>query len=52
VTVVATPEPEGPPSRKEAAVTARPGPVALLPNAASEKSMKNLPALENCNRAP
>ena len=39
-------------SRNEAAVTARPAPVALRPNAASEKSIKNLPAFEYCKNAP
>ena len=52
VTVVATPLPDGPPSRNEASTTVRPAPVGLPPIAANEKSMKNLPAPENCSTAP
>ena len=52
VTVVATPEPEGPPSRNEAMTTARPALDGLPPIAAKEKSMKNLPAPEYCSTAP
>jgi hypothetical protein len=49
---VATPEPEGPPSRKDESTTVRPAPAGLLPMAAKEKSMKNLPAPEYCSSAP
>src|SRR3954465_5596458 len=52
VTVVATPDPEGPPSRNEASVTVRPAPVGLPPMAENEKSMKNLPAPEYWRKAP
>ena len=52
ITVVATPEPDGPPSRKEEATTARPALDGLLPMTASEKSMKNLPAPECWRMAP
>ncbi len=38
VTVVATPEPEGPPSRKDDSTTVRPAPVGLPPIAEKEKS--------------
>src|SRR3979409_1302992 len=44
VTVVAPPDPEGPPSRNEAMTTARPALEGFPPIAANEKSMKNLPA--------
>ena len=37
VTVVATPEPEGPPRRNEASVTVRPAAVGFPPVAAREK---------------
>src|SRR5579862_335295 len=46
VTVVATPEPEGPPSRNEASTTARPALVGLPPSSENEKSRKNFPAPE------
>jgi len=52
ITVVATPEPEGPPSRKDDATTERPALDGLLPITASEKSMKNFPAPECCRMAP
>src|SRR5262249_53021589 len=52
VTVVATPEPEGPPRRKEASTTVRPALVDFPPIAEKEKSMKNLPAPEYCRKAP
>jgi hypothetical protein len=39
VTVVATPEPEGPPRRNEDSTTVRPALVGLPPIAANEKSM-------------
>ncbi len=52
VTVVATPLPEGPPSRNDASTIVRPAPVGLPPMAANEKSMKNLPAPEYCRNAP
>ena len=52
VTVVATPEPDGPPSRKDDSTTARPAALRLPPMAANEKSMKNLPAPEYCRTAP
>ncbi len=52
ITVVATPEPDGPPSRKDDATTARPALVGLPPITASEKSMKNFPAPECCRIAP
>ena len=50
--MVATPDPDGPPSRNEASTTVRPAPVGLPPIAENEKSMKNLPALEYCSTAP
>ena len=50
--MVATPDPDGPPSRKEDSTTVRPTPVGLPPIAENEKSMKNLPAPENCRKAP
>ena len=43
VTVVATPEPDGPPIRNEESTTARPAELRRPPMAANEKSMKNLP---------
>ena len=52
VTVVATPEPDGPPSRNDASTTVRPALVGFEPIAANEKSRKNLPAPENCRKAP
>ena len=52
VTVVATPEPDGPPSRNEDSTTVRPALLALLPIIAIEKSMKNFPAPECCRNAP
>ena len=52
VTVVATPEPDGPPSRNEDSTTERPAALRLPPMAANEKSMKNLPAPEYCRIAP
>src|SRR5450432_2805304 len=44
VTVVATPEPDGPPRRNEASTTARPALVGLPPRSANEKSRKKRPA--------
>ena len=44
VTVVATPEPDGPPSRKDDSTTARPAELRRPPMAANEKSMKKRPA--------
>ena len=41
VTVVATPEPDGPPSRNDESTTVRPAALALLPISVIEKSMKN-----------
>ncbi len=52
ITVVATPEPDGPPSRNDDATTARPALEGLLPMTPSEKSMKNFPARECCRIAP
>jgi len=52
VTVVATPEPEGPPSRKDDITTVRPALFGLLPRTPSEKSMKNFPAPEFERKAP
>jgi len=52
VTVVATPEPEGPPSKNEERTIVRPTPDDLPPMAAKEKSIKNLPAPVNCRNAP
>src|SRR5437899_9504480 len=46
ITVVATPEPDGPPSRNEESTTARPALLGLPPMALREKSMKNLPRSE------
>src|SRR6478735_3834232 len=43
VTVVATPEPEGPPRRKDDMTTARPAALGFPFIARIEKSMKNLP---------
>jgi hypothetical protein len=40
VTVVATPEPEGPPNKNDDSTTARPAALRLPPIAAKEKSMK------------
>ena len=42
----------GPSGRNEASTIVRPAPVGLPPIAANEKSMKNLPAPENCSTAP
>jgi hypothetical protein len=52
VTVVATPEPEGPPSRNDASTTERPALEVLPPRSEKEKSRKNLPAPEYCRNAP
>src|ERR1700754_2046523 len=52
ITVVATPEPEGPPSRNEDSTTVRPAAFDLLPISASEKSMKNFPAPDCARNAP
>src|SRR5215468_7349148 len=52
ITVVATPEPDGPPNRNEDATTARPALDGLPPITASEKSIKNLPAPECWRIAP
>src|SRR6266850_3568273 len=52
VTVVATPDPEGPPSRNDDSTTVRPALLALLPISAIEKSMKNFPAPDCCRNAP
>lgn len=52
VTVVATPEPEGPPSRNEDITTARPALDDLPPMSEKEKSRKNFPAPEYCRKAP
>ncbi len=52
VTVVATPEPDGPPRRNEAITTARPALLDLPPISAKEKSRKNFPAPEYCRKAP
>ncbi len=52
MTVVATPEPDGPPSRNDDSTTARPALLCLPPIAASEKSMKNFPAPEWARKAP
>src|SRR5258706_3928437 len=52
VTVVATPEPEGPPRRKDDNTTARPALVGRPPRSAKEKSRKNFPAPEYCRNAP
>ena len=52
VTVVATPDPDGPPIKKEDSTIVRPTPEDLPPIAAKEKSMKNFPAPVNCKKAP
>ena len=52
VTVVATPEPDGPPSRNDDSTTVRPAAFALLPISVIEKSMKNFPAPECCRNEP
>src|SRR3954449_2816869 len=52
MTVVATPDPDGPPSRKDESTTARPALLRLRPMSASEKSMKNLPAPDWLRKAP
>ena len=52
VTVVATPEPEGPPIRNEDSTTARPAALRRPPMAANEKSMKKRPAPDCCSTAP
>ena len=52
VTVVATPEPEGPPSRNDDSTTARPAALGWPFIARSEKSMKKRPAPEACRMAP
>jgi hypothetical protein len=52
VTVVATPDPEGPPSRNEDSTTVRPAPDRCPPSSAKLKSRKNLPAPECCRKAP
>ena len=52
VTVVATPEPDGPPSKKEDITTVLPTLEVLPPIKEKEKSMKNLPAPLNCKNAP
>src|SRR5215470_3019694 len=44
VTVVATPDPDGPPSRNDASTTARPALVGFPPSSEKEKSRKNFPA--------
>ena len=49
---VATPDPEGPPSRNEASTTDRPALERLPPSSAKEKSRKNFPAPENWRKAP
>ena len=51
-TVVATPEPDGPPSRNDDNTMVRPAPAGLPPIAANEKSMKNFRAPENSRNAP
>jgi hypothetical protein len=51
-TVVATPDPDGPPSRKDDRTTERPAALRLPPSAAKEKSMKNLPAPDWPRNAP
>ena len=48
VTVVATPEPDGPPSRNDDSTTARPAELRRPPMAANEKSMKKRPAPDCC----
>ena len=52
MTVVATPEPDGPPNKKDDMTIVRPTPELLPPIAAKEKSIKNLPAPVNCKKAP
>ena len=52
VTVVATPEPEGPPSRNDDNTTARPEALGWPFMARIEKSMKKRPAPEACRIAP
>ena len=52
VTVVATPEPDGPPIRNDESTTARPAALRLPPMAANEKSMKKWPAPDWCRTAP
>src|SRR5690349_17714233 len=52
ITVVATPEPEGPPSRNDESTTARPALLGLRPIKASEKSIKNFPAPDWLRKAP
>src|ERR671928_400748 len=44
VTVVATPDPDGPPRRNDESTTVRPAPACFPPIAAKLKSRKNLPA--------
>src|SRR5215210_9483500 len=44
ITVVATPDPDGPPRRNDASTTVRPAPVRRPPIAAKLQSRKNLPA--------
>jgi hypothetical protein len=44
VTVVATPDPDGPPSKKDDKTTVFPTLEVFPPMMATEKSMKNLPA--------
>ena len=51
-TVVATPLPDGAPRRNEESTMVRPAADRLPPVTASEKSMKNSPAPENCRTAP
>ena len=52
VTVVATPDPDGPPSRNDDSTTARPAELRRPPIAAKEKSMKKRPAPDACSTAP
>ena len=52
MTVVATPEPDGPPRRNDDSTTVRPALLGLPPMSASEKSMKNLPAPDWLRKAP
>jgi hypothetical protein len=52
ITVVATPDPDGPPRRNDESTTVRPAALRLPPMSASEKSMKNLPAPDCCRKAP
>src|SRR4030081_719927 len=52
ITVVPTPDPDGPPSRNDDSTTVRPALFGLPPISASEKSMKNLPAPDSCRNAP